>query len=298
LTEAFRVDTADYQPHHGKIFIIGKKALILPTKLKNMSDRFTSFLRKYWVFLLLLILLASCVPQKKIKYLQKQQMEDTSSMYSRKRSPDYKIQPKDNLYIRIYSMDEKSLMFFNKQASNAYSSDYSNDASIYLNSYSVSDDGFVEFPLIGKLLVQGLTVEQAKDLIQKLISEYLKETMVVVKMVNFNITIVGEVRMPGQIKVYQDQISIFEALSKAGDMTDFANRNKVYLIRQTKGGSKTYTLDLTSDQILKSDYYYLQPNDIIYISPLGIKQWGFASFPWALVFTAISTALLLINYFQ
>jgi polysaccharide export outer membrane protein len=82
-------------------------------------------------------------------------------------------------------------------------------------------------------------------------------------------------------------------------MTEFANRNKVALIRQVSGGSEVHYLDLTSDKILSSPYYYLQPNDVIYISPLGYKRWGLGStFPWVIVLTSVTTALLLINYFK
>jgi len=250
------------------------------------------------IILLMALVLSSCVSQKKIKYLQKKQVEDTTSLYFNKRSVNYKIQPKDNIYIRIFSLDEKTFMFFNKQSSGGGYNDYANDASIYLNSYSVTTEGYIDFPIVGQVYVKDLTVEQVKNVLQQLINEYLNETTVVVKMVNFNITIVGEVARPGQYKIYQDEITIFEAFSMAGDLTDFANRNKIALIRGIKGGSKVYYLDLTSDKILTSEFYYLMPGDIIYISPLKIKQWGFSAFPYAVVFTGISTALLLINYFK
>jgi polysaccharide biosynthesis/export protein len=250
-------------------------------------------------FLIFAFVFISCVPQKKIKYLQKKQTEDTSTYYPNKRNVDYKIQPKDNLYIRVFSLDEKSFLFFNKQSgSNSYN-DYANDASIYLNSYGVNTEGYIDFPLLGKIFVKDLNVDQVKNVIQQLINEYLSETTVVVKMVNFKVTFVGEVTRPGEYTIYKDDINIFEALSIAGDMTEFANRNKVALIRQTKGGSKVFYLDLTSDKILNSDFYYLQPSDIIYVAPLGYKRWGLGSvFPWALIFASISTALLLINYFK
>jgi polysaccharide export outer membrane protein len=150
---------------------------------------------------------------------------------------------------------------------------------------------------VGKVYVKDLNVDQVKTMIQQLINEYLKETNVVVKIVNFRVTLVGEVSRPGIFTIYKDDINIFEALSMSGDMTEFANRNKVALIRQTKGGSKVHYLDLTSDDILNSDFYYLQPNDIIYVTPLGYKRWGLGStFPWAIILASISTTLLLINY--
>jgi len=102
------------------------------------------------------------------------------------------------------------------------------------------------------------------------------------------VTVVGEVNRPGEFTIYKDDINLFEAVSQAGDMSEFANRSRVALVRQTSGGSKVFYLDLTSDKILNSDYYYLQPNDIILHSTLGYKRWGLGStFPWAIVLGAL-----------
>jgi polysaccharide export outer membrane protein len=262
-----------------------------------MKHTLSLITRIAFLFLVTAFVLSSCVPQKKIIYLQKQQEKDTASQYSRKRMSDYKIQPRDNVYIRLFSLDDKSNLFFNKQSGTGNYNDYANDASIYLNSYSVSPDGYIDFPVVGKVMIKDLTVYQVKEVLQKLIDEYLKETVVVVKMVNFKITILGEVSRPGEFTIYQDKINFFEAISLANDMTEFANRTKVHLIRMTPSGSKVYNLDVTSDAFLTSDQFYLQPNDIIYIQPLGYKRWGLGSqFPWAIVIAAISTGLLLITW--
>lgn len=227
------------------------------------------------------------------------QEKDTTSLYSNKRDADYKIQVKDNLYIRVFSLDEKAYFFFNKQSGTGTYNDFANDASIYLNSYDVNSEGNIIFPIIGKVYVKDLTVEQLKIILEEKINEYLKETIVVVKMVNFKVTLVGEVMRPGEFSVYKNDMNIFEAISLAGDMTEFANRHKVALIRQVRGGSQVYYLDVTSAKILSSPFYYLQPNDILYIAPLGYKRWGFGStFPWALAISSISMALLLISYFK
>ena len=264
-----------------------------------MKQPFTRVINLAAIFFIIATLFSSCVSQKKIKYLQKQQETDTITFHSNKRNVDYKVQPKDNLYIRVFALDEKAFSFFNKQSgSNAYS-DYATDATIYLNSYSVNNDGNIDFPIVGNVYVRDMSVEQIKNILQKLISEYLKEITVVVKMVNFKVAVLGEVTRPGELTIYKDDINLFEALSQAGDLTEFANRNRVALIRQSKGGSQIHYLDLTSDRVLNSDYYYLQPNDIIYVSPLGYKRWGLGStFPWAVVLTSITTALLLINYIK
>ena len=207
------------------------------------------------------------------------------------------MQVKDNLYVRVFAFDEKAYLFFNKQSGSSSYNDFANDASIYLNSYSVNSDGNIDFPIIGKVYVQGLTVGQVKTLLQQMIGEYLKETTVVVKTVNFRITMVGEVMRPGEFTVYKDDLNLFEAIATAGDLTEFANRNRVALIRQVNGGSQVHYLDLTSQDLLSSPYYYLQPNDIIYVSPLGYKRWGLGStFPWAIVLASLTTTLLLINY--
>ncbi|MCX6245013.1 MAG: polysaccharide biosynthesis/export family protein [Bacteroidetes bacterium] len=247
---------------------------------------------------MVLVFLSSCVTPKQIKYLQKKQKEDTTSFYKNRRTLDYKIQQHDHLYIRILTMDEKSSSYFN-QMTQAGGSSGSSSSNLYLDSYLVNDSGYIDFPMIGNIYVKDLRVDQAKLLIQSLVREYLKDVQVQLRMVNFKVTLLGEVRSPGEKEVMQEKINIFEAISQAGDLTSFANRAQVALIRQTKDGSRVIYLDLNNIDILKSPYYYLEPNDILYFKPLGIKTWGFGeTFPWAFVFSMISFALVLITYFK
>ncbi|MBU1368129.1 MAG: polysaccharide biosynthesis/export family protein [Bacteroidetes bacterium] len=241
--------------------------------------------------------LSSCVPQKKMLYMQMAEQTEVKPSYENERAISYRIQPGDNLYIKVVSLDEKTSMMFNVTGT-GNSQQFTNDASVYLNSYTVSEQGTIEFPLAGQVYVQNLNVEQIKERIQEILDEYLKETVLIVKLVNFNLTVLGEVRRPGQYKVYQSEINVFEALSMSGDLTEFAKRSDIKIIRQTKTGSEVITIDMERADILSSDYYYLKPNDIIYVEPLKIKQYGFATFPYALVFSSISTALLLINFFN
>ena len=281
---------------------MGNRFVSLPgpqIKMRSMKKNY-GFSSPYLIITgLLLIFLSSCVSQKQVKYLQRKQKEDTTRSYPNHKTADYKIQPHDNLYIRIFALDEKSYLFFNKQSGIGGSlNSESSEVGMYLDSYVVNDSGYIDFPLIGKVFMKDLKVEQAKNMIQSLVGEYLKDVMVTLKLVNFNITVLGEVKKPGNYKIYQDKINIFESVSLAGDLTDFANRHKVALIRQTKDGSRVIYLDMNSIEILRSEYYYLEPNDILYFAPLGIKRWGTETFPWALVFGTVSTALLLINYFK
>ena len=180
--------------------------------------------------------------------------------------------------------------------SSGSSQNISNDASVYLNSYNITETGYLDFPMIGNIFVKNLTVEEIKLLIEQKLQTYMKQFIVIVKLVNFNITMLGEVNRPGQYKIYQDNINIFEAVSMASDLTDFANRNKVAIIRQTKTGSKVIYLDMTKRDFLTSPYYYLKPNDIIYVQPVKGKQFTFANFPYGVVFGFISTTILLLSY--
>lgn len=259
-----------------------------------------SFINFKFIFLIGLVslFLASCVPQKKILYMQAKSEADSMSMFKNQRKIDYRIQPGDNLYIRVVSMDDKTNLFLNSMGGGQYSQSITSDAAVYLNSYMVSTKGTVQFPLTGDIYVKNLTVAQVKDTLQKKLGQYLKESVVIVKLVNFNITLLGEVKRPGQYKIYQNNINLFEAVSMAGDLSDFAKRSEVTIIRQSKGGSKVYHVDMTKKDVLSSPYFYLKPNDIVYVPPLKGKQFSFATFPYGVVFSALSTALLLISFFK
>jgi polysaccharide export outer membrane protein len=259
-----------------------------------------SFIHFKSLFLIALIslLLASCVSQKKILYMQQSKNETTDlTNFKNQRKIDYRVQPGDNLYIRVVSMDDKTNMFLNSMGGGQYSQNVNSDASVYLNSYMVSTNGYIQFPLTGNVYVKNMTIAQVKDVLQEKLGEYLKESVVIVKLVNFNITLLGEVKKPGQYKIYQNNINLFEAVSMAGDLSDFAKRSDVTIIRQTKGGSRVYHVDMTKKDLLSSPYFYLKPNDIVYIPPLKGKNFSFAKFPYGVVFSALSTALLLISYF-
>ena len=248
----------------------------------------------FWMGLVA-VLFSSCVPQKKMLYMQVKDEADTLSSFYNDKNIEYRIQPGDNLYVKVVSLDEQTTILLNPSGSNNY---LNSDASIYLNSYTVNEKGYLDFPLTGEVLVKNLTVDEIKLKLKESLKVYLKEFVVIVKMVNFNLTLLGEVNRPGQYKVYQNSINLFEAVSMAGDLTDFANREKVAIIRQTKTGSKVIYLDMTKRDILESDYFYLKPNDIVYVTPVKGKQFTFAQFPYGVVFGAISTAFLVVNYFK
>ncbi len=258
----------------------------------------TYFLRSFrliiWISLASLIF-ASCIPQKKMLYLQVQDEADTLTTFKNERKIEYLVQTGDNLYIRVVTPDVNSTFLPNPLTAGG-NQNISNDASVYLNSYSVTESGYLDFPMVGEILVKNLNVEEIQKKIEDNLNALLIQFVVIVKLVNYNITMLGEVNRPGQYKIYQNSINIFEAVSMASDLTDFANRNKVAIIRQTKTGSEVVYVDMTKRDLLLSDYYYLRPNDILYVQPVKGKQFTFANFPYGVVFGFISTTILLLSY--
>lgn len=254
-------------------------------------------LRIGMIAVLLAVIFASCVPQKKMLYLKEAEMaaDNLSKEYVNDRSINYKLQPGDNLYIHVINtIDERSAASINGDVRGYLSS----DANIYLQTTTIDEDGCVEMPLVGKIEVKNLTVDEAKDRLQMAINTYINGSMLVVKLASFNLTLLGEVSRPGMYKVYQSQINLFEAVSLAGNMTNFAKKSEVKIIRQTDNGSEIITVDMGKADILSSPYYYLKPNDIVYVEPLKIKQWGFTTFPYSTVFSIASLAATLYLTFK
>ncbi len=244
------------------------------------------------------LVFSSCVPQKKMLLLKEMEMatENTSVEYQNERTLNYKIQPGDNLFIRASSIiDEKTSLILNGDARGNY---LTSDASIYLNSYTVNKDGFIDFPLTGLVEVKNLTVEEAKDRLQTELGKYVKETSLMVKLSNFDLTIIGEVMRPGKYKIYQSEVSILEALALAGNFTNFAKTDNVKLVRRTDQGSEIVTLNVGNADVLSSPYYYLKPNDIIYVEPMKAKQWGFTTFPYSTVLSIVSLGITALAFYM
>ena len=251
--------------------------------------------RNNYLLLLLFtgLFLASCVPQKKIIYLQDIPKDDSTTAFVNERSLSYKVQPGDNLYIKISSLEEKSTTYFNEISGSS-----SGGSNLYLNSYLVNDTGYFHFPSLGYIYVKDLTAEEIQLKLEKRLTEYLVNPLVIVRLASFRITLLGEFKNPGKYDVYQSTINIFEAVSLGGDMTDFAKRDKIAIIRQTSNGSELIRINLNDKRILESDYYYLLPNDIVYAEPVKAKQFVSTNFPYGMIFSVLSTVLLLYVFFS
>lgn len=250
--------------------------------------------RSFFFLLLIGIMISSCVPQKKIKYLQDMSDEDTATYFVNERELAYKVQPGDNLYIKINSMEEKATAYYNEVSGSNTNSGTSN---LYLNSYLVNDTGYFNFPTLGYLYVKDLTAEEIQIDIEERLSEYLIDPVVIVRLASFRVTLLGEFTNPGKYDIYQSNLNLFEAISMGGDLTDFAKRNELAIIRQTTNGSKIVRVNINDKRILESDYFYLLPNDIVYAEPIKAKQFVSSNFPYGLVFSIMSAVLLIYVFF-
>lgn len=223
---------------------------------------------------LALAVLSSCTSYRRSLYLRDdqvlEQVPQKGQLY------EYHIMPKDELTITVSTSDpEASAPFYrkigiSKMQNNNFSQGMNNAK---LLDYLVDNNGYIDFPILGKLHVVGLTNRQCEDLIRQHLQPYLNETPnVTVRVLGYTVSVLGEVNRPGTYTVTDERITIFEALAQAGDMTLFARRNDVQLLREDSLGRRTVAhLDLTAADITLSPYYYLQQNDVVYVKPTKAK---------------------------
>ncbi len=253
-----------------------------------------------WIVLMLFvsILLTGCVTNSKITYLQEYPESDYSDEYV---VPDtYKIQPNDNVYIRVSTLDSKFSAFFNVPL-DQNGGTRMDETTADLMSYPVQEDGTIEMPYIGAVEVSGKTLSEAKVIIEELVKDYVNDAAITVRLVNNYVSILGYVAVPGLYPIYKQRLNIFQAISMAGDIAVYGDRYDVRVVRQTLVGSEVKEFDLTDVNIVDSEYYYVLPNDVIYVKPIKGRFWGMAEFPWTPLFASITAAIsiiLLIQTFQ
>ena len=253
--------------------------------------RFT--FRIFISLLLGLMILASCVPNRKMVYLQEKATDLGPMSTEVAPSEEQHITATDELYIRINSMDDYTA-YYNIATEGGMYGRY--DPS--LTSYTVENNGTVLLPMIGNIYLEGLTLEEAGQKITDMYKGYLNQPAVNVRFVDKNVIVLGEVTRPGVYIFTRKEIPVFKAIAYAGDMTVYANRNHVLILREEENILYRHRVDLTDPDLLASKYYYLQPNDILYIQPLKRRIWGFAEMPWALLLGTVTTTILVLGYVQ
>ncbi|MBJ6367883.1 polysaccharide biosynthesis/export family protein [Snuella sedimenti] len=226
--------------------------------------------------LLISVFCVSCIPYKDTLYLQnKEQATDSTNVLVEQQKP-YRVQINDILNIRIKVTDQDNVQIFNPIGEGNLNATAGERA--YFDGFTVDLHGNIRIPELGKLNVLGYTTEAIEQKIkEKLLAEQFKETaniFVTVKLTGLRFTTYGEINGRGTKTLYQDRVNIFEAIANAGDIPDTGNKKDVLIIRQYPQGQKIHHIDLTDVNVMQSPYYYIQPNDMIYVKPLKQKAWG------------------------
>ena len=244
--------------------------------------------------------MASCVTNKRVQYLQLDDVnvkEVTTDSIVRNydlKEFEYKIQPQDVLSVDFETLTKEEYNFFSSPT--ATGSANQNPTSAALGGELVDDEGNVEFPVVGKIRVSGLTIFEAQEKIQRLVRSYIQNPVVKVRIVNFRFTVLGEVNQENTITTINNRISMLEAVGLAGGFSDLADRSAVKLIRQKGGKTDVQYLDFLEEDFLASEYYYVHQNDVLVVPPL--KQRPYRKYfgqNLALIISSASLLLLVVN---
>lgn len=253
-------------------------------------------IRQLIVVVSILFFVSSCVPTKRLMYLQEDGKEADSLISIERIQKPYRIQVNDLLSIRVKAIDQDVVGMFNpigEQNPNA-----TGEERLYYDGFLVDAHGNIRVPTLGEVNVLGFTVEEVREKIEKaLLDKYFKEQaniFVTVKLAGIRYTTIGEIGSGTQV-IYKEQVTIMEAIAQAGDISEFGDRTDVVIVRQYPGGEKRHHIDLTSIDAMKSPYYYIQPNDLIIVNPLPQKAWGIGTTGLSNFQTAASVLALVIS---
>jgi polysaccharide export outer membrane protein len=208
---------------------------------------------------------------------------------------DFTLQPGHIIYVKVASMNESINKLFNIELSTSSVSTY-NETNLYLNGYTVNDSGYLNLPVIGAINVEGLTMSETDNIIRTKLMTMLKDVNINVRFAGFRYSVFGDVSNPGIFYNYSAGLNIFEALSKAGDITAYGNRKNVLVVRHRNGKNETFRLNLLSSNILADKKYIIHPNDMIYVEPVKAKTWKMNAPNISIVLSSISTLILVLNF--
>ena len=234
---------------------------------------------------------SSCTSRKNLTYLKRtgisKEHHDNNLMYEEiDRVTEYRIMPYDHLYISVISPDPQWSSIFNTVSEED------------IDGYAVDNQGYVDIPFVGKVEVKGKSLNEVKDILKLTFSNYVKDASITVRLVNNHISIIGEVETAGRYLLTKDRINIFEALALAGDLSEYGNRKKVQLVRPTQYGPVVKELSLSDQSIFTSEYYYVMPNDVVYVPPQRGRTFQMNVSIYMLVFSLLNTAAVVYTLVQ
>lgn len=250
-----------------------------------------------------LMLFVSCTTQQHLAYLDNLP-ETGGEEFFLMEIPEYRLQARDNLYISARAISSQGVITDLMSVSGGAGGTtlMQGEAGQFIHGYEVDRDGNVLLPVVGKVRVAGLTISEARLLLQEHIDELFSNATVECKLLSFKYTVIGEVKTPGSYINYNSYLTVFEAIGRAGGVGDLGRRDRVLVVRPSEQGTTTYRLNLQDKAILSSEAYFLLPNDVVIVEPHSKKVFNINlptySFVITTVTTAITTTLLLINYFR
>jgi len=236
------------------------------------------------------LMAVSCVPTAQLSYFN--DMEELAQPTVNPRTQKL-IKPFDKLYVRVLSIDLQTNQIFNATDEMRMGS-YGSTAGLI--GYLVDEDGNINFPFVGKINVVDLTTADAADKIQRALSDYVPQTSIIVKYVDNQVTVMGEVQRQGVYSFTQDKLNIYEALGLGGGITRYGDRKKVILIRNEEGKVLHYRLDLSDSKIANRSYYYVLPNDVIVVEPLKAISTSYSNITYTTILSTISTAIAVLLF--
>lgn len=220
-------------------------------------------MKKTVISFIILLVLTSCASRKNVVYLNKLEGDKTEDINPYITT----LQPDDLLSIIVNSKAEELTKDFNLPAIRLQTDSESVGGQQRIQTYLIDKDGFIEFPEIGKIKLGGLTREEAITTLTDVIEPYITDAKINLRILNFKVTVQGEVSKPGTLTIDTERITLFQALSMAGDMTIYGKRKDILIIREFNG-KRTFTkVDITTPDFINSDFYYLKQNDVVYVEP-------------------------------
>ncbi len=260
-----------------------------------------NLMKQFSLVIITALLMASCTSQKKLAYLNN--LPEPSGQESFPiEIPDYKLQPRDILYITAKAITPDGTIkdFLSTGAGGgAYISQ--GDAGGALMGYNVDSEGNIAIPGVGEIKVSGLKLEETRNKVQEMVDKVFLNATVECKLLSFKFTGIGEARAPGAYLNYNNYLTVLEAIGRAGGIGDYGNRNMALVVRSYDKGTKTYRINLQDKNLLTSEGYFLLPNDVVIIEPMKQKIFNLnlptISFIVTSALGALTTTLLLINYF-
>ncbi len=239
-------------------------------------------------FLAFIIVLSSCVSRRNINYLQELDEVDIPDTYENVRKEKV-IQVYDKLYIKIYNIDPN--------INNLFQDRVNMTQNVNLMSYTVNEKGVIDFPYVGNINLQGLTLEEAKIELEKEFNKYMPNTSIIVRFVGNVITVIGEVNRQGEYSFVDDKINIFQALSYASGINNYGDKSNVTVIREINNQITYHELDLSKKSIVESSYYYLNPNDVVVVKPIKAKYRTYRDFALiSVVLSSVTTLIVVLSY--